>query len=469
LKYYPDYIIRTVPHDPWQIPPIHLPAAKRATIMEMLEDQRSAGKYELCASSYRSAFFTVEKKGGLLRIVHDLQPLNRVTIRDASLPPRVDEMIEKFKGYAFYFITDLKSGYDAVVLAQESRDLTAFHAYDFGLMRLTSLPQGFTNSMSVFCCHTGHMMHALTIEMAREWKHIRSTRQNEDKKVADANIVNSPDLTDTVIRPTANIETKADTGVIESGDPGQAEAFVDDCIAAGCRSRYDEEPISGNLQIRRFIYEGVGIFKRFCICAKEAGVTVSGDKLVAATPELEMVGAVVSLLGAHITRGTLTKIENWPICTSVTEVRGFLGTVGVVRRWIKDFSKIAAPLTVLTTKTENPEFMWTNEAQDAMERLKLLAVTAPPLTAINYEPASKIIQKEFRTSDEGLVILAVDSLYIGARWIVSQIRNNQELPILFGSTTFNPRESKYSQPKLELYGLYRAVKAERHRLYGVFT
>jgi len=65
-KYYPDYIIRTVPHEPWQIPPIHLPAAKRATIMEMLEDQRSAGKYELCASSYRSAFFTVEKKGGLL-------------------------------------------------------------------------------------------------------------------------------------------------------------------------------------------------------------------------------------------------------------------------------------------------------------------------------------------------------------------------------------------------------------------
>ena len=318
-------------------------------------------------------------------------------------------MIEKFKGYTFYFIADLKSGYDAVVLAQESRDLTAFHTYNFRLMHLTSLPQGFTNSMSVFCRHTGHMMCALTIEMVREWKHIQSTRQNEDEKVADANIVNSPDLTDTVIRPTANIETKADTGVIKSGDPGQAEAFVDDCIAAGCRSRYDEEPISGNLQIRRFMYEGVGIFERFCICAKEAGITVSGDKLVATTPELEMVGAVVSLLGVHITHGTLTKIENWPICTSVTEVRGFLGTVGVVRRWIKDFSKITAPLTVLTTKTENPEFIWTNEAQDAMERLKLLAATAPALTAINYEAVSKIIQKEFRTSDEGLVILAVDS------------------------------------------------------------
>ena len=79
---------------------------------------------------------------------------------------------------------------------------------------------------------------------------------------------------------------------------------------------------------------------------------------------------------------------------------------------------------MLTIKTENPEFIWTIEAQEAMERLKLLAAMAPPLTAINYEAASKIIQKGFRTSDEGLVILAVDSSYIGAGWIVSQIRNN---------------------------------------------
>ena len=142
------------------------------------------------------------------------------------------------------------------------------------------------------------------------------------------------------------------------------------------------------------------------------------------------------------------------------EVRGFLGTVGVVRRWIKDFSKITAPLTMLMAKMENPEFIWTTEAQEAMEHLKLLTAMAPPLTVINYEAAYKIIQQEFRTSDKGLVILAIDSSYIGAGWIVSQICNNQELPILFGSTTFNPRESKYSQPKLELYSLYHTVKAE---------
>ena len=79
-KYYPEYTMRTIPHVVWQIKPIRLPKSREAEIMDMLEDQRQAGKYELSSSSYRSAVFAIEKKNGKLRLVHDLQPLNRVTI-----------------------------------------------------------------------------------------------------------------------------------------------------------------------------------------------------------------------------------------------------------------------------------------------------------------------------------------------------------------------------------------------------
>ena len=79
-KYYPEYTMRTVPHIPWQIKPIRLPKSREAEIMEMLEDQHQAGKYELSSSSYHSAVFAIEKKNGKLCLVHDLQPLNRVTI-----------------------------------------------------------------------------------------------------------------------------------------------------------------------------------------------------------------------------------------------------------------------------------------------------------------------------------------------------------------------------------------------------
>ena len=43
-------------------------------------------------------------------------------------------------------------------------------------------------------------------------------------------------------------------------------------------------------------------------------------------------------------------VVHWPRSTSVTEIRSFLGLAGYYKKFIKDFSRIAAPLTKLTKK-----------------------------------------------------------------------------------------------------------------------
>ena len=43
-------------------------------------------------SYHRCHWFCVAKKNGGFRIVHDLQPLNKVSIRDAGLLPIVDDL-----------------------------------------------------------------------------------------------------------------------------------------------------------------------------------------------------------------------------------------------------------------------------------------------------------------------------------------------------------------------------------------
>ena len=43
-------------------------------------------------------------------------------------------------------------------------------------------------------------------------------------------------------------------------------------------------------------------------------------------------------------------VSNWPRPTNVTEIRSFLGMAGYYRRFVKDFSRISAPLTRLTRK-----------------------------------------------------------------------------------------------------------------------
>jgi hypothetical protein len=54
--------------------------------------------------------------------------------------------------------------------------------------------------------------------------------------------------------------------------------------------------------------------------------------------------------------------------TTVSEIRSFLGLAGYYRRFIKDFSKVAKPMTKLLEK--NKAFKWTKECQASFEELK---------------------------------------------------------------------------------------------------
>ena len=161
--------------------------------------------------------------------------------------------------------------------------------------------------------------------------------------------------------------------------PEHAEVFIDDCAAKGPRSQYNHETIPGNDKIRKFVWKYAQVVQELLARIRESGATVSGMKVVIATPRMQLLGAEVSINGAHISHEITAKLAKWPACQNPTEVRGFLGTVGVVRRWIQDFAKIARPLTLLTKKMAPHEFKWTAAAQEAMEALKLLASSAVPV------------------------------------------------------------------------------------------
>jgi len=86
----------------------------------MLLEQKAAGKYEYLMASYHSRIFSVAKPKGGIHLVADVQELNRVTVCDASLPPRTDDFAESFVGHVIYKLADLFSGYDRRKLAVTS-------------------------------------------------------------------------------------------------------------------------------------------------------------------------------------------------------------------------------------------------------------------------------------------------------------------------------------------------------------
>ncbi|KIM35529.1 hypothetical protein M413DRAFT_14527, partial [Hebeloma cylindrosporum] len=86
--YFDPVVFPTIEHIPWSLKNIPIPPGIYDKVIKILKDKINSGVYEPSNSSYRSRWFCVLKKDGKsLRLVHDLQPLNAVAIRDSGVPP----------------------------------------------------------------------------------------------------------------------------------------------------------------------------------------------------------------------------------------------------------------------------------------------------------------------------------------------------------------------------------------------
>ena len=402
--FFPPIDIPVIPHKPWVQRNIPIPPGLYDELCRLLQDKLDAGVFEPSNSSYRSRWFCVLKKDGKsLRIVQSLEPLNKVTIAHSGVPPFTEQLAEQFAGRACNSMMDLYVGYDERALATSSRDLTTFQT-PFGALRLTTLPMGWTNSVPIFHDDVTH-----------------------------------------ILRPEI---------------PHVTQPYIDDVPVRGPATQYiqengEPETISDNPGIRRFIWEHFQDLNRVVQRMKYAGGTFSGYKTLLCAPEITVLGHRCTQSGRLPDESRVAKIVNWGPCKDLTDVRAFLGTIGVCRLFIKNFAHRAHYLVKLTRKDAPWEFG--KDQLEAMEDLKQALLTSPALKPIDYK-------------SESPVILSVDTSYIAIGFILSQC--DQDNPRLryhsrFGSITLNEREARFSQPKLELYGLYRALRALKLHLIGV--
>jgi len=89
--------------------------------------------------------------------------------------------------------------------------------------------------------------------------------------------------------------------------------------------------------------------------------------------KVHFLGHVISGEGISVDPAKVAAVEEWPRPTNVSEVRSFLGMAGYYRRFVKDFSKIASPLTRLLHKD------YKFECENRFQELKQRLVTTPIL------------------------------------------------------------------------------------------
>lgn len=398
--YFSPYIMPTIPHIPWEQRNIPIPAGIKDQVIELLKHKMDAGVYEHCQSAYRSRWFCVLKKNGKLRLVHDLQTLNSISIRDAGVPPVLDDFVEDFAGRSCYTVYDLFWGFDARKVDPASRDLTAFMT-PLGLLRLTAMPMGYTNSPAEF--------------------------------------------------------QKCMVFIMRDEIPTVANVFIDDLPIKGPSHTYLDaegkpETLAENPGIRRFIWEHAVDVNRCMHRIKQAGATFSATKTQICRPEVLILGQKCTPEGRRPDDAKIEKILKWPLPKDVSQVRGFLGLCGTVRIWIAGYSKLNRRLTELY-RAEH--FEWTPERIAAFEELKKAVTRAPALRPIDYK-------------SELPVILAVDTSMEAVGIVLLQIdEKGKRRPARYGSLPLTAVEGRYSQPKLELFGLYKALRAFRLYLIGI--
>jgi len=401
--FFPPIDIPIVPHKPWVLKNIPIPPGIYPEVCRIIRSKMEAGVYEPSNSSYRSRWFCVLKKDGKsLRIVHSLEPLNEVTIAHSGVPPATETLAAQFAGRACGGILDLYVGYDERTLAESSRDLTTFQT-PFGALRLVTLPMGWTNSVPIF--HD------------------------------DVTYILQPEIPDVTI------------------------PFIDDVPIKGPASKYlnedgTYETIPENNGIRRFVWEHFQNMNRVVQRMKYCGGTFSGPKTTLCAGEITVVGHRCTFEGRLPETDRVGVIKRWPACKNVSEVRMFLGTIGVCRVFIKDFARLATPLNGLLRK--QVPFDWTEKHSESMQNLKDALEDAVPLGNIDYDC-------------DDAVVLAVDTSYKAVGYYIYQeglSKKVKKVFVKFGSITLNDREAQFSQPKRELFGLKRALEVNEYLLIG---
>ena len=135
---------------------------------------------------------------------------------------------------------------------------------------------------------------------------------------------------------------------------------------------------------------------------REAGLKLQPKKCTFGQSEVKYLGHIVSNDGIATDPTKLQVVKEYPTLTKVSEVHSCLGFVWYYRRYIKDFCKIADPLTNLTRK--NVPFHLDEKCNLAFETLKQELLEPPILAYPRFDNTEFILQTDASYTGLGYIL-----------------------------------------------------------------
>ena len=182
---------------------------------------------------------------------------------------------------------------------------------------------------------------------------------------------------------------------------------------------------------------------------RKAGLKLKLKKCEFLKNSVAYLGHIITPEGLLPDPAKIEKIANFPTPKSIQEVQCFLGISNYYRSFIKDYGKIALPLTTKLKKENAKNFFWTKEDQEAFEHLRTCLVSSPILSFPDFE-------KPF--------MIFCDASNTGLGVVLSQEQNGKEVVISYASRTLKGPEVRFSTTEKEALAVIYALKHYRHYL-----
>ncbi|KAL0147619.1 hypothetical protein M9458_057083, partial [Cirrhinus mrigala] len=235
-----------------------------------------------------------------------------------------------------------------------------------------------------------------------------------------------------------------------SNSPGVFQALVNDVL----RDMVDQfiyVYLDDILIFSSSLQEHVQHVRRVLQRLLENGLFVKAEKCVFHAQSVPFLGYILSAEGIRVDPAKVQAVVDWPTPDSRKALQRFLGFANFYRRFIRNFSQLAAPLTALTSPRTT--FRWSDSAEAAFAKLKSRFVSAPILET--PDPSRQFV-------------VEVDASEVGVGAVLSQrsATDDKMHPCAFFSHRLSPAESNYDIGNRELLAVKLALEEWRHWLEG---
>nr|GEY18690.1 reverse transcriptase domain-containing protein [Tanacetum cinerariifolium] len=154
-----------------------------------------------------------------------------------------------------------------------------------------------------------------------------------------------------------------------------------------------------------------------------------------------VLGLKISKDGIEVDKAKVEVITKLPHPTTIKGIRSFLGHADIYRRFIKDFSNIARPMTRILEK--DTPFLYSKECVKAFQTLKRKLTEAPILIAPDWDLPFELM-------------CDASDFAIGA--VLGQRQEKQFRPIHYASKTMTEVESNYTTTEKEMLDVVYAFQ-----------